>query len=135
MPKNDIRSALYKDNLVRTCSNQGGVQMCHPDATPSFAQGKIHPLQFKAGIFDNQQDALSRKQEIEKGTFKPFQTLLSEMVRGDTGDQGKLQGMILVLIKYFYMILIGGLIGSMMVHQILDYIATRRELRRKDRPI
>ena len=130
MPKSDTRSALYKDNLVRTCSNQGGVQMCHPDATPSFAQGKIHPLQFKAGIFDNQQDALSRKQEIEKGTFKPFQTLLSEMVRGDTGDQGKLQGMILVMIKYFYMILIGGLISSMIIHQILDYVATRRELRR-----
>ena len=49
------------------------------------------------------------------------------------GDQSYYQNLILILIKYFYMVLIGGLIGFMIVHQILDYIATRRELRSKGR--
>jgi hypothetical protein len=130
MPKTDPRSAIYKDNLVRTCSNQGGVQVCHPDATPSFAQGNIHPAQYKTGFFENKADALARKRDIEKGQMKPFQGLLG---RVDTGAQSYYQGVILILIKYFYMVLIGGLIGCMIVHQILDYLATRRELSSKGR--
>jgi len=127
MPKTDPRSAIHKDNLVRTCSNQGGVQACHPEATSSFAQGNIHPAQYKTGFFENKADALARKRDIEKGQMKPFQALLG---RVDSGDQSYYQSIILILIKYFYMVLIGGLIGFMILHQILDYLATRRELRR-----
>jgi len=130
MPKDNPRSAIFKDNLVRTCSNQGGVQACHPDATPSFAQGNIHPAQYKTGFFENKADAMARKRDIEKGQMKPFQALLGQTLQVDTRDQSYYQAIILILIKYFYMVLIGGLIGFMIVHQILDYFATRRELRR-----
>jgi hypothetical protein len=126
MPKSDTRSAIYKDNLVRTCSNQGGLQVCHPDATRSFAEGTVHPAHYKTGIFEDKADALARKREIEKGQIKPFQALLGQVT---AGDQSYYQNMILTLIKYFYLVLIGCLIGFMIVHQILDYFATRRELR------
>jgi hypothetical protein len=39
------------------------------------------------------------------------------------------QMIILQLIKYFYMVLIGGLISFMIIHQMLDYFATRREMK------
>ena len=129
MPKRDSRSAIYKDNLVRTCSNQGGVQVCHPDATVGFAQGEVHPIQFKAGLFDKTQENLTLKQEIEKEKLKPFQSLLSAIVKVDIGERQPYQNIVLVLIKYFYMVLIGGLVSCMIIHQILDYFATRREIR------
>jgi hypothetical protein len=129
MPKDDIRSAIYKKNLVRTCSNQGGGQLCHPNATPRFAQGEVHPIQFKAGLFDNKQETLTLKQSIDKEKTKPFQSLLEALVNVDIGERHPYQNIVLVLIKYFYMLLIGILISSMIIHQILDYFATRREMR------
>ena len=131
MPKRDARSAIYKDNLVRTCSNQGGVQVCHPDATASFAQGTVHPSHFKAGFFEDQKDSLTIKREIEKGAFKPFRELLTQTLKPGTEKTISYQNIVLLLIKYFYMFLIGGLISCMIVHQVLDYFATRRELGRK----
>jgi hypothetical protein len=130
MKKDDPSSAIYRDNLVRTCGNQGGVQVCHPAATQSFAQGAIHPAQYKTGLFENKADAFLRKRDIEKGQMKPFQSLLGQILNVDPGDPSYYQNIILILIKYFYMALIGGLIGFMIVHQILDYFATRRELRK-----
>jgi hypothetical protein len=133
MKKDDPSSAIYRDNLVRTCSNQGGVQVCHPAATQSFAQGAIHPAQYKTGLFENKADAFLRKRDIEKGQMKPFQSLLGQILKVDPGDPSYYQNIILILIKYFYMVLIGGLIGFMIVHQVLDYFATRRELRSRGR--
>jgi len=131
MPKKDARSAIHKNNLVHTCINQGGVQVCHPDATPSFAQGTVHPYQFKAGLFEDQRDAQTRKKDIEKGTFKPFQTLLARTLKPGADQPVSYQNIVMLLIKYFYMALIGVLISCMIVHQVLDYFATRRELSRK----
>jgi hypothetical protein len=129
MPKDDISSAINKKNLVRTCSNQGGGQLCHPNATPRFAQGEVHPIQFKAGLFDRAKESLTLKQSIDKEKTKPFQSLLESIVRVDIGERHPYQNIILVLVKYFYMLLIGILISSMIIHQILDYFATLREMR------
>ena len=131
MPKSDPRSAIHKNNLVRTCSNQGGLQHCHPNATAQFAQGNLHPYLFKAGLFDTHQEGMLRKREIEKGQLKPFQMLAANIMSIETAEQSQYQRIFLELIKYFYMVLIGGLISFMIVHQLLDYFATRRELRKK----
>jgi hypothetical protein len=129
MPKDNENSAIHKNNLVRSCAHQGGSQSCHPNATPRFAQGEVHPIQFKAGLFDKTQENLTLKHEIEKKKLKPFQSLLAAIVKLDIGERQSYQNIILVLIKYFYMILIGGLISGMVIHQVLDYFATRREMR------
>jgi hypothetical protein len=129
MRKEDERSAIHEKNLVRTCSNIGGAQSCHPNATSRFASGEVHPIQFKAGLFDTTQKKLNLQESIEKGRLKPFQSLLTALVTVDVGERQPYQNIVLVLIKYFYMCLIGFLISAMIIHQILDYFATRREIR------
>lgn len=130
MPKEDPGSAIYKDNLVRTCANPDGMQACHPSATPSFAQGKIHPAGFKIGVFEFKMKGLDRLRKIKRGEMKPFQE-----VRTQRPEAEKLtpldyyQELILQLIKYFYLLLIGGLISFMIIHQTLDYFATKREMK------
>ena len=52
MHKEEPRAAVYRDNLVRTCSNRSGLVSCHIGATPAFAQGKIHPSGRKAALFE-----------------------------------------------------------------------------------
>jgi hypothetical protein len=135
MPKRDARSAIYKDNLVRTCSNQGGVQLCHPDASSSFAQGTVHPTYFKAGLFDEQRDSLAIKRDIEKGKLKPFRELLQQTWKPGAERTISYKNVLMLLIKYFYMVLIGVLISCMIVHQVLDYFATRREIRTKGKHV
>jgi len=129
MPKNDPGSAIHKDNLVRTCANLDGVQVCHPSATPSFAQGKIHPAGFKIGVFEFKMKGLDRLRKITRGEMKPFQEVRAQQPAAEElTPLDYYQGLILQLIKYFYLMLIGGLISFMIVHQILDYFATRREM-------
>ena len=114
MSKDDPRSAIHKDNLVRTCSNQGGLQTCHPNATTAFAQGRIHPTRYKTGVFETK--------------MRSFQSLFTSPASAELTGLEYYQQLFLQLIKLFYMILIGGLIGFMILHQILDYFATRREM-------
>ena len=131
MPNEDPGSAIHKDNLVRTCANPDGVQACHPSATPSFAQGKIHPAGFKIGVFEFKMKGLDRLRKIKRGEMKPFQEVLVQ--RPETEELTPFeyyQELILELIKYFYMFLIGGLISFMIIHQILDYFATKREMKK-----
>ena len=127
MPKIDPRSAVYKDNLVSTCSNPFGLQQCHIDATPLFAQGKIHPSGVKATLFDLKLATFEKKEMIKKGELKPFKSLLDERAQEELTPMEYYQYLFLRLIKYFYMLLIGGLISFMIFHQCLDYLATRRE--------
>ncbi len=130
MPKTDPGSAVHKDNLVQTCSNPFGLQKCHPEATPAFAQGKIHPSGEKAGFFDIKLASFERQEMIKRGELKPFQTVLTENVRNKLTATEYYQAIILQLIKYFYMFLIGGLISFMIMHQILDFFSTRREIKK-----
>ncbi len=128
MPKDDPRSAIFKDNLVRTCANANGLQTCHLNATPSFAQGTIHPARFKTGVFEFKIKGLERIKKIEKGEMKPFQSLRTKPASEEMTRLEYYQQLFLQLIKYFYMFLIGGLISFMILHQILDYFATKREM-------
>ena len=116
MPADNPRSAIYKDNLVRTCSNQGGLQTCHPNATPAFAQGKIHPIRYKTGVFETKQ--------------RSFRSLFVTPAIEELTGMEYYQQLLLQLIKLFYMVLIGGLISFMILHQMLDFFATRREMKK-----
>ncbi len=131
MYKEDPRSAVNKDNLVRTCSNPNGLQECHIDATPAFAQGKIHPSGAKAAIFDLKLATLEKQEQIKAGELKPFASLLEEKAQEELTPFDYYQMLILRLIKYFYMLLIGGLISFMIFHQFLDFLATRREMKKR----
>ena len=124
MPQNEKGSAIYKDNLVQTCSNQFGLQQCHPGSTPSFAQGKVHPVQFKAGFYETDADASG---EASDG-LTTFTKLFGKGIDEEGNRWSYIQKLILICIKYFYILLITGLISFMIVHQILDYFATRREM-------
>jgi hypothetical protein len=129
MPRDDPRSAIHKDNLVRTCSNFDGLQVCHPNAISSFAQGKIHPARFKTGVFEFKMKGVERLEKIRKGEMKPFQSLRAKPADEEMTTVEYYQQLSLQLIKYFYMFLIGGLISFMIIHQLLDYFATRREMK------
>jgi len=130
MPKSDPRSAINEKNLVNTCSNVNGLQQCHPGATPAFAQGTIHPSGVKARLFDLDLATAEKQDMIKKGELKPFKTLLAQKAQEELTTLEYYQYWFLKLIKYFYMLLIGGLIGFMIFHQFLDYLATRREMKK-----
>ena len=130
MPKSDPRSAIHKDNLVRTCANLDGLQACHPSATPAFAQGTIHPAEFKIGVFEFKMKGLDRLRKITRGEMKPFQDVRAQQPPSEELTKFEYyQRLMLQLIKYFYLMLIGGLISFMILHQTLDYFATRREMK------
>jgi hypothetical protein len=131
MPKDDPRSAVSRDNLVRTCSNPNGVQACHLDATPAFAQGKIHPSGAKAAIFDLKLATLEKQEQIKAGDLKPFTSLFEEKAQRELTPLDYYETLILRVVRYFYLLLIGGLISFMIVHQFLDFLATRREMKKR----
>jgi len=47
-PRTDPVSPLNILNRINTCSNQGGMQVCHPGATVEFATGRVHAYGAKA---------------------------------------------------------------------------------------
>jgi hypothetical protein len=48
-PRGDAMSSIHTLNRVSTCSNQGGIQSCHPAATARFATGRVHAKYSTAG--------------------------------------------------------------------------------------
>jgi len=131
MHKEEPRAAVYKDNLVRTCSNPSGLHKCHIGATPAFAQGRIHPSGRKAAMFDLKLATLEKQELIAKGQLKPFTSLIEEKAQEELTPMDYYQRLILRYIRYFYMLLIGGLISFMIFHQFLDFLATRREMKER----
>ena len=127
MPKNNPSSAVSKNNLISTCSNPSGLQQCHPNATASFAQGKVHPSGVKAKLLNIKLYGLKNNNQLKQGKPKTFSSLLAEKAQVELTKIDAYQSNILWLIKLFYKYLIGGLISFMILHQILDYFATRRE--------
>jgi len=53
-PRTDPLSPINKNNRVKTCSNQGGIQVCHPRATQEFASGRVHAYGVKTLIMANE---------------------------------------------------------------------------------
>lgn len=127
MPKSDPSSAVNKNNLISTCSNPSGLQQCHPNATASFAQGKVHPSGVKAKLLNIKLYGFKNKNQLKQGKYETFSSLLAEKAQVELTKIDAYQANILWLIKLFYKYLIGGLISFMILHQILDYFATRRE--------
>jgi hypothetical protein len=116
-PKTDPVSPINMDNRVMTCSNQGGLQTCHPSATAEFAKGRVHAYGMKAQI-------MAGKNAV--GVEEKDKLLIIERAKTDMPDEEVFHYKILKIIRLFYQVLIAVVIGSMCFHQLIDYIHTRK---------
>lgn len=117
-PREDPVSPLHIFNRIKTCSNQGGIQVCHPAATAEFAGGRVHAYGTKA-------------QMLAGNGIKDYQGIETARIleRAETDLSGKdiFHYKVLKFIKLIYKILIGGTIVFMGFHQWLDFLAARRK--------
>jgi len=120
-PRTDRISPINIENRVKTCSNQGGVQSCHPGATSQFATGRVHAYGMKAQLLASQNQV--------KFMENPDIVLVMERAEKDLSAKELFHYKVLRLVKLFYKILIAFVIGSMLIHQLLDYMASRRQLK------
>jgi hypothetical protein len=51
-PRTDPVSPINPANRLRTCSNQGGLQVCHPRATSRFSGGRVHAYGTKVQLMN-----------------------------------------------------------------------------------
>ena len=117
-PRKDPLSPINKNNRVNTCSNQGGIQECHPRATQEFATGRVHAYGVKTLLMASERGADRMDKDAE--------TRLLERAKEDIPDQEVFRYVILRLIRLFYQALIGLTIGFMCFHQGLDYLKKRK---------
>lgn len=117
-PGNDPLSPINTANRVQTCSNKGGTQTCHPDATAGFASGRVHAYEFKAQLTSGESafDVEGR-----------FNILMEERTKANITGEEIFHYKILYLLKLFYKILIAVTISFMGIHQILDYRKARKK--------
>jgi hypothetical protein len=120
-PRTDRISPINLENRVKTCSNQGGVQSCHPGATTQFATGRVHAYGMKAQLMASQNQA----NFMEDQDF----ALVMERAEKDLSSKELFHYKVQKLVKLFYKILIAFVIGSMLIHQGLDYVASRKQLK------
>ena len=118
-PKTDPRSPVNIFNRVQTCSNQGGLQKCHPGATAEFAEGRVHAYGTKARIQAGDNNGLKIKNETR--------TLVIKRAEQDISEEEVFHYKVLKLIRLFYQVLISIVIGSMCIHQFLDYRRTKEK--------
>jgi len=117
-PKTDPTSPVYITNRIRTCSNQGGLKTCHPGAHAEFARGRVHAYGFKAKIA-----AYNDKLKMPNQT----KNLVAERAQAEIEHKEIFHYNVLKIIRLFYQLLIAAVIGSMVIHQMLDYIRTKRK--------
>ena len=119
-PRTDPVSPIHMKNRVKTCSNQGGLQVCHPGATERFASGRVHAYGLKAQMVAGRKGSpLGEKSK----------NLVMERAEQDMVKKDLFHYKILTLIKLFYKVLIAVVIGFMCVHQLLDYRRARQRMR------
>jgi hypothetical protein len=116
-PKTDPTSPVNFANRVRTCSNQGGQQKCHPGATPEFASGRVHAYGIKARIAAQNNVLKDQTQDI---------SLMTDRAKVDISEEEIFNYTILRIVRLFYQVLIAVAVGSMCLHQLLDYIRTKK---------
>ena len=121
-PKSDPASSINARNRVYTCSNQGGIQSCHPGATPQFAGGRVHLYGSKAQLA-----AWKGILDIEEPEKK---VRLLERVQAEFSQEEIFRQQVLTVIRIFYKVLIFLVIFSMTFHQWLDFWRTRRNRRK-----
>lgn len=119
-PKSDPLSPINIANRIKTCSGPGGVQTCHPDATDRFATGRVHAYGIKAQLVTG---------ESVFNVEGRFRSLMIEQAKTDIPDEEIFHYRILKILRLFYKILIAGVISFMSLHQLLDYIRARKELK------
>lgn len=117
-PKFDVESSINKLNRVNTCSNQGGIQACHPKATQDFARGRVHGYGTKAQL------AAGGHVEALKDIDG---SLLKARAQKEVSNQEIFHFKVLSYIRLFYKLLIPLVIGFMLFHQGLDLLAHFRK--------
>lgn len=116
-PRTDPMSSIHTLNRVNTCSNQGGLQSCHPGATAEFATGRVHAYGTKVHLAAGE----------EVPDFEDHENFrLLERAEADISEEEIFQHEILSLIQLFYKIFIPLVIGFMAYHQWLDWLKIMR---------
>ncbi|MCJ7541314.1 MAG: hypothetical protein MUO88_16820 [Desulfobacterales bacterium] len=118
-PKTDMASPVNIVNRVQTCSNQGGLQKCHPGATADFAKGRVHAYGMKVRIQAGSNKGLKIENDAEK--------LVIERAEQDISKEDVSHYKVLKIIRLFYQMLISVVIGSMCLHQLLDYRRAKKK--------
>jgi len=119
-PKTDPTSPVYISNRTMTCSNQGGIKTCHPGATTEFASGRVHAYGAKAKIASGS-DKLKMPNQTDR--------LVVERAREEMQEKEIFHYNVLKIIRLFYQVLIAVVIGSMCLHQFLDYRRAKKNLK------
>lgn len=122
-PRTDPVSPINQRNRVKTCSNQGGVQECHPGATADFAEGRVHAYGSKVQLL-TAREAVIAEAEAED-------SVMLVRARKEVSEEEIFHYKILALIRLVYQVLIGSVIGFMVLHQLLDFRRTRKKMKTK----
>ncbi len=119
-PRTDAISPINPANRVNTCSNQGGLQTCHPGATTKFASGRVHAYGVKAQMVAGKETIDTKHQDQDMSQVR-------KRAESDVSAQDAFHYTILEYIRLFYKVLIGGTIGFMCLHQFLAYRSGRKK--------
>jgi hypothetical protein len=116
-PRTDPVSPLHIFNRIKTCSNQGGLQVCHPGATAEFATGRVHAYGTKVQMLAGSSFSDFDNKEISS---------VLQRAEADTSEAEVFHYKVLQLIKLFYKVMIGATVLFMGFHQWLDFLRTKR---------
>ncbi len=119
--RTDPVSPINKKNRVKTCSNQGGIQNCHPGATPDFAEGRVHAYGTKVQLMASAERAKAEKPATESP--------IMVRARKEVSDEELFHYTVLSWIQLLYRFLIAGVIGFMSLHQLLDFRRAREKMK------
>jgi hypothetical protein len=122
-PRTDPVSPINQANRIKTCSNQGGIQDCHPGATVQFAEGRVHAYGTKV--------QLMAAEESAKAIARQEAPLLLARASKEVSPRELFHYRVLSLIGLLYKILIGLVIGFMSVHQLLEHRRARSKSKKE----
>lgn len=122
-PREDAMSSIHILKRVNTCSNQGGIQSCHPGATAQFATGRVHAYGTKVQI-------AAGMTVIDTSDHEKIR--LVERAQVDISQEEIFHYKVLSWIRLFYKVFIPFVIGFMAYHQWLHWLKIVRT-RKKSR--
>ena len=122
-PRTDPVSPIHMSNRQATCSNQGGMQVCHPGATAQFASGRVHAYGTKAQILTG--NGVNKYKDMAMNR-------VLERAKTDFSEADIFHYIVLKFIKLFYKVLIGATAVFMGFHQWMDFLAARRNRKKSN---
>lgn len=122
-PRDDTMSPTNKNNRIKTCSNQGGIQDCHPNATEKFAEGRVHAYGTKVQLMADEDESRVNGDEEE--------SLLLVRAREEISQSELFHYRVLSLISLIYKFFIGIVVGFMSVHQLLVHRRLKKNLKKE----